>query len=267
MVRAEKRIKLFLCEHVDEVRTDSKPHHRRCLRQYQNWPALALPCPLVRRLHRRRNGRIPGRGRLGYNQEKDTWAQAICGIPTIRARPAPFPTCPWAVQVGDNPVPTKLGELGHWNWESGFDMDTIIDAEAIRDNNFRGMYGVWEPFEKREEALPDADKSNGPHTSPGGESHGGCWATSSSAAMTSGNKNRTPTPASRRPGRSTCTTPEKKIRAAIAAKPVHLLRYVRAIRKTIHPSLIDASIRVTSTTFSWLDAISALPTRPLARCE
>ena len=72
-------------------------------------------------------------------------------------RPAPFPICPWAVQVGDNPAPTKLTQLGHWDWEGGFDMDTILDAETIRDNNLRGMYGVWSHLKNAKKLYPNRE--------------------------------------------------------------------------------------------------------------
>ena len=53
--------------------------------------------------------------------------------------PLSFPECPWAHKV------TK-GEAtrANWNWESGFDLDQIADAERVRDNNFRAAYGTWD---------------------------------------------------------------------------------------------------------------------------
>jgi hypothetical protein len=48
---------------------------------------------------------------------------------------APFPRCPWAIDLSDKPFPGReelrkgdlkgLGQLGGWFWESGFDKDPI----------------------------------------------------------------------------------------------------------------------------------------------
>jgi hypothetical protein len=68
---------------------------------------------------------------------------------------APFPRCPWALDLSDKPFPGRknfnpygarvpLDNLGGWFWESGFDKDMITDIERIRDTNFRAMYGAWD---------------------------------------------------------------------------------------------------------------------------
>lgn len=68
---------------------------------------------------------------------------------------APFPRCPWAVDLSDKPFPGRknfnpygakvpLDNLGGWFWESGFDKDMTTDIERIRDTNFRAMYGAWD---------------------------------------------------------------------------------------------------------------------------
>jgi len=68
---------------------------------------------------------------------------------------APFPRCPWALDLTDRPFPGRRGfngqwagapldNLGGWFWESGFDKDQINDLERIRDLNFRAMYGAWD---------------------------------------------------------------------------------------------------------------------------
>jgi hypothetical protein len=66
---------------------------------------------------------------------------------------APFPRCPWAVDLSHKPFPGRpnaktkpapdpLKGLGEWFWESGFDKDPIADVEWMRDLNLRAMYGV-----------------------------------------------------------------------------------------------------------------------------
>lgn len=68
---------------------------------------------------------------------------------------APFPRCPWAIDLSQKPFPGRrnfkgqwanapLENLGGWFWESGFEMDMIRDIERIRDLNFRAMYGAWD---------------------------------------------------------------------------------------------------------------------------
>lgn len=69
--------------------------------------------------------------------------------------PAPFPPCPWAVNLKDVAFPGRKDTVdiyGHsrefsfgcWFWESGMTEDPITDAERSRDMNFRAMYGAWD---------------------------------------------------------------------------------------------------------------------------
>jgi len=52
-----------------------------------------------------------------------------------------FPDCPWGLVFNDENC-FKV-TYGGWDWESGMDRDTIADGEAIRDHNFRAVYGNW----------------------------------------------------------------------------------------------------------------------------
>ena len=78
---------------------------------------------------------------------------------------APFPRCPWAIDLSDKSFPgrrnnagqwqgTGLGNLGGWFWESGFDKDQVADIEQIRDNNFRAMYGAWDTLKNVDKLYP-----------------------------------------------------------------------------------------------------------------
>lgn len=71
-----------------------------------------------------------------------------------------FPACPWALpirsdadwEVSPPKWPAKPGQLafvGGWNWESGFDRDTVGDVEGIRDHNLRAIYGTWDWLKNR----------------------------------------------------------------------------------------------------------------------
>lgn len=79
---------------------------------------------------------------------------------------APFPRCPWAVDLTDKPFPGRrnfkgqwggasLNNLGGWFWESGFDKDPINDIERIRDLNFRAMYGAWDALKNVDKLYPN----------------------------------------------------------------------------------------------------------------
>jgi hypothetical protein len=84
--------------------------------------------------------------------------------------PVGFPACPWALpirsdadwEVSPPKWPAKPGELafvGGWNWESGFDRDTVADVEGIRDHNLRAIYGTWDWLKNRSprrDAFADA---------------------------------------------------------------------------------------------------------------
>ncbi len=80
--------------------------------------------------------------------------------------PAPFPPCPWALDLRDKPFPGRgeysaqwaepgLGSLGQWFWESGFDLDPIADQERIRDRNFLAMYGAWDALKNVDGRYPN----------------------------------------------------------------------------------------------------------------
>ncbi|MBJ76935.1 MAG: hypothetical protein CMJ98_07955, partial [Planctomycetes bacterium] len=78
--------------------------------------------------------------------------------------PAPFPRCPWAVDLSERDFPGRqkdgdkrnpLGKLGAWFWESGFDLDPIKDMERIRDLNLRAMYGAWDTLKNVDGLYPN----------------------------------------------------------------------------------------------------------------
>jgi hypothetical protein len=96
---------------------------------------------------------------------KDTNAlnSAVCAGPVA----APFPRCPWAVDLSDKPFPGRknargqwgnsdlLGNLGGWFWETGFNRDPIADVEWMRDQNFRAMYGAWDALKNVDQLYPN----------------------------------------------------------------------------------------------------------------
>ena len=80
---------------------------------------------------------------------------------------APFPRCPWALDLSDKPFPGRknntgqwggkdpLSNLGGWFWESGFDKHPIDDIERVRDLNFRAMYGAWDTLKNVDKLYPN----------------------------------------------------------------------------------------------------------------
>lgn len=79
---------------------------------------------------------------------------------------APFPRCPWAIDLSDKPFPGRknakgqwakspLSNLGAWFWESGFDRDPITEIEYIRDLNLRAMYGAWDALKNVDGLYPN----------------------------------------------------------------------------------------------------------------
>ncbi len=78
--------------------------------------------------------------------------------------PAPFPRCPWAVDLSERDFPGRkksagtgnpLGKLGAWFWESGFNLDPIRDMERVRDLNLRAMYGAWDTLKNVDGLYPN----------------------------------------------------------------------------------------------------------------
>ena len=78
---------------------------------------------------------------------------------------APFPRCPWAIDLTNKPFPGRpnfngppstksLSALGDWFWESGFKRDPIADVEWMRDQNLRAMYGAWDALKNVDKLYP-----------------------------------------------------------------------------------------------------------------
>jgi len=167
LVRAEKNISLFLGRHVVAVESD----------------AGGIRAVIAQDIITARRSRFTGRwftdctgdGSVGSLAGADfeislsrhmgptnLWNVVDTG------RPAPFPRCPWAVDLSDKPFPgrrvdgnqnaspeTKLLVLGVWIWESGFDRDPMAEAEHIRDMNLRAMYGAWDALKNVDNEYPN----------------------------------------------------------------------------------------------------------------
>ena len=96
---------------------------------------------------------------------KDTDAISMAFVDSTR--PAPFPKCPWAVDLSKEAFPGRKGfdkqfkandptvRLGGWFWETGFDKHPINDVEWMRDQNLRAMYGAWDALKNVDGQYPN----------------------------------------------------------------------------------------------------------------
>jgi hypothetical protein len=173
VVRAEKNITLLLEHRVNEVEladgrlraviAQSTTTGRR-LRIGGQWFADCTGDAAVGALAGA-DFEMQPKGRMGpcnlWNvcECKDT--NALNTNTDVSATPAAFPRCPWALDLSDKPFPGRdkvkpdPNKLGGWYWESGFDRDPITELEAIRDWNFRAMYGAWDALKNVDKVLPN----------------------------------------------------------------------------------------------------------------
>ena len=154
MFRAEKNIRLFLNQRVNEVEKRG----------------ACIAAVVAQDTRTARRTRIAGRwfadctgdaavGFLakadyemtekGHQGGTDLWTTVDTG------KPSPFPRCPWACDLGRKPFPSLPYQWGKWFWESGFDRDPIGDMERMRDNNFRAMYGAWDALKNVRKMYPN----------------------------------------------------------------------------------------------------------------
>lgn len=72
-----------------------------------------------------------------------------------------FPILPWAVQC-TNEYHID-GASGGWTWESGFKNDNVEEAEFIRDNLLRAIYGNWSYLKNNKEKYKNYKLVNVPY--------------------------------------------------------------------------------------------------------
>jgi len=154
VVTAEEKLALRLGEHVNRVETD----------QGRITAVVSQNTATSRRTRYRARwfADCTGDGCVGYlaGADYDVTEEGHMGSSNLwyvvdAGKPAPFPRCPWALDLAGKPIPTKLRELGVWFWESGFDRDTIRDVELIRDHNLRAMYGAWDELKNNRGLYPN----------------------------------------------------------------------------------------------------------------
>lgn len=154
VVKGEPNIALFVNEHVMGVEMDGK----------------RIRAVVSRNILTSRESRFGGRWFVDATGDADVGALAGADFEVTATghmgasnmwylvdtgSPAAFPRLEWAIDLKDKPYPTALNDLGKWFWETGFDFDTIKDAEIIRDNNLRGMYSVWDALKNTKGLYPN----------------------------------------------------------------------------------------------------------------
>ncbi len=142
IARAERNLDLFLNHHAFAVAKEGN--------RIVSVDALDVQSSQVRRFNAPLFVDATGHGWVGEKagadwDMKDTgrmgmsnmWTWAEAGTATA------FPSTPWALQLSMDDFPYPRDFHAQWFWESGFDLDPIADAEAIRDWNLRAGYGAF----------------------------------------------------------------------------------------------------------------------------
>jgi hypothetical protein len=164
IVEAEKNIHLFLEHHVNRVEKSGNRINAVIAQQVRTGKLRRFTAPLFADCTGDGNlGFLAGADwRMGRESRQDTGesrapedadARVLGATLHWRAKAtgqAPtFPDCPWAVTFTKETCMFALS--GAWNWEAGYDMNMIDEAEAIRDHLFRVIYGNW-AYQKKHHA-------------------------------------------------------------------------------------------------------------------
>lgn len=189
VVRAEPRLTLFLEQHVNDVEHTNgvirgviAQHIRtgRRLRLVARWFAdctgdgdVGFMAGADHEMTREQHMGASNLWRVEDTGAAEPFPKCLCqdtnALNTAFAasnEPAPFPRCPWAVDLSHKPFPGRpsaktpaskepLKGLGEWFWESGFDRDPISDVEWMRDLNLRAMYGAWDTLKNVDHLYPN----------------------------------------------------------------------------------------------------------------
>lgn len=152
IVRQEPNIDLFLNHHAYKVE--------------MNGPEIGAVYAFDTRTseHKRFSGAFyvdcTGHGTLGTlaGADRDMTPDGRMGMSNMWRwdeldRPAEFPETPWALDLEMADFPYPRDHHGQWFWESGFDKNPIAEAEAIRDWNFRAVYGAFNAMKNRDGAA------------------------------------------------------------------------------------------------------------------
>lgn len=156
LVLAEENISLFLNEHVNGVRMQDNT--------IKSVVATNIKTGEETRFYGQWFADCTGDGTVGYLAEADyrigresryeafeSMAPLFSDQQTLgtsnlwafetAAQASSFPVLDWACQFSENYFLDE--DKPDWRWEGGFSKNTIADAENIRDQNLRAIYGNW----------------------------------------------------------------------------------------------------------------------------
>jgi len=161
MIRAEKRIDLFLSHHMYAVATDSN--------RITSVSTLAIQDKVIRCFKGAYFVDATGHGILGlkagaayHMEEKERMGMSNLWKWRYTSEPQTFPDVPWALPLTEKGFPYPEDNKGDWFWESGFDRHPLNDQETIRDHNLRAIYGAWNAI-KNKKAYTGKDKTGQAH--------------------------------------------------------------------------------------------------------
>jgi hypothetical protein len=157
LVRAEKNIALFLSTHACGAEKDGNRIIAVIARDVRTNQEMRFPGKVF--------ADCTGDGTIGYlagadffmgRENKEVYNESFAPAKTDsftlgtsnlwvaknKGVPSGFPQCPWALQFSDEYHIDRPN--ADWEWETGFgNLNTIYEAEQVRDHNFRAIYGNW----------------------------------------------------------------------------------------------------------------------------
>ena len=169
LIQGEKNITLFLSTHVCAVKKDGDYISEIIAQNIISHEELSFRASLFVDCTGDGNlGYLAGAqynmGRESFSETKEPKAPLIADNLTmgttnhwfaeLQEKKSSFPLCPWAVQF--QPGYYSNNKASAWYWETGFYEDKVMDAEFVRDYNFRVNYGHWaflKNYKKEENAY------------------------------------------------------------------------------------------------------------------
>lgn len=168
LVRAEGNLKLFLNTHVNAAETKDKRivavlgQDIRTGRRTRFAGKLFADCSGDGNLgflagadyrYGRENQAETGEELAPREADRMVMGTSVQWYSKETGKPTTFPETPWAIQFTDRNY--QRATHGEWNWETGFRLDQIEQAELVRDHGLRAVFGNW-AFQKNH--APDKDK-------------------------------------------------------------------------------------------------------------
>ena len=156
LIQREKNISLYLSTHVSAVRCVNEQISEVIAQNIITHEELSFKAPLF--VDCTGDGNLGylagamyqmGRESFGATQEPKapleadnlTMGTTNHWFAELQEKESIFPECPWAVQF--QPGYYSNNKSSAWYWETGFYEDKVMDAEFVRDYNFRVNYGHW----------------------------------------------------------------------------------------------------------------------------